>query len=260
MKKPTITTTFILLAILLPFLATAGRSKKKIDKEFYSRTTLLKHCKWVDVDVQEKISFNRSGKEALDARLLITNDKLNLYLLLIIYDDDFYHGKDNGKWADDRLSVVFDENADKEFTDGDEDRISIFTREFAKIGEAHCILKAARGDWYYENKEKKWEYSQEREWEEANIPNQMNSPGPDVKEVNFFYTGELTNGEEQNFAFEMKIPIDAKDPYDLQSKPGDLIRIGISYGNLRDGYGRFPPGCNPHESPTGLFRYRLMDD
>lgn len=214
------------------------------------QTTFMTQKEWEKAPVQEDIAFPKRGK-TLHGHLSIDNDEDNLYLLLIVYDDDFYLGKDEGGvWADDRLFIVLDEKGDSRFTNGDEDRLSLFVRDF-KGKPAHQTLRASHGDWYYENSEKKWEYSKEVRWEESHRSKVT------AKEVNFFHTGPLEDGAVQDFAFEIKIPINSSDPYDLQSAPGDKINIGITYGNLSDGYSTFPPNSSPDSDPQNLLSYTL---
>lgn len=243
---------FVLLCILLPVWAVS-------DEDLPSRSEFLSPSQWEKAYLKEPVQFRLEGK-TLEAHLSITHDPSNLYLLLVVYGDDFYLCKDaDGKWAEDRLFIVLDENDDGLFTNGDEDRISVFPSEFDNPDKRHRVLYADQGDWYYESPERGWQRSQEKEWELEHIPDQFYTGGPDVKEVCFFQTGERVDGEVQDYVFEVKIPLNSRDPYDLQALPGSRIGIGIKYGNVRDGYAAFPSGPDPDVSARNFLRYCLEE-
>lgn len=214
-----------------------------LTKQLCDDTQFLTWEKWLQSDVQEIFLF-RAQTKSLPAKLLINNDTKNLYLLLVIEGDDFRRGIDpqTGRWADDRLFIVLDENGDQRFTAYSEDRVSIFLNELA-VGSSP-VLNRPCGDWYYQDDEKKWK---------------SDRGGQNDKRVNFFYTGSCADGEVQDVAFEIKIPIHTQDKDDLQNGPGDKIGIGLTYGNLRDGYANFPSSAQPDYSPNNLFVYRLKD-
>lgn len=247
---------FLLVAFLLIPGLSSAKSPTPVSAGLLQNTVFLTPQEWEEAPVKEDIEFKQKDK-TLQGELRISNDRDFLYLLLIVRDDDFFLGKDGDVWADDRLKVVLDKKGGA-LSLKTSDMLSLFVRDFAVKGTNYTSVCAAQGDWYYEDATAGWEYSKELEWEVRTVPDQRFSGGKDMKEVYFFHSGELKNGEVQDFAFEMKLPIRARDPYDLHLTKEDVLYLGIQYGNLRDRYAFFPKGASLERSTSNFFRYKLQ--
>lgn len=248
---------FISCVFFFPFFSYATPNSEPASSDgLLQNTVFLTPQEWAAAPLKEDVEFKMKGK-TLPGQLCLSNDRDFLYLLLIIRGDDFFLGKDGDDWADDRLWVVLDKKGGA-LGPETSDMLSLSVRDFAIKGTNYAPVCAAQGDWYYEDTKKGWEYSKELDWEVKTVPDQRFSGGKDMKEVYFFHTGELKNGEKQDFAFEIKMPIRARDPYDLHLTKEDVLYLGVVYGNMRDGYAPFPQGSSPQRSTSGFLRYKLQ--
>ncbi|MFB6319393.1 sugar-binding protein [Saccharicrinis sp. FJH54] len=222
----------------------------------WNKTYFLTSDEWESVHVNKNFEFIYNTKQ-VSANLKIANDNQNIYILLYIFNDDYYLGKnEEGEWADDRFAIVFDEKGDHIFTELEEDMLTFRTSDFHVQNTNFISPFAANGDWYYENSEKDWEYSKELDWEMNNILDQRSKGGPDAKEIYMSHSMNFINGEEQDFQFEIKIPIASSDPYDLQCSINDSIGISVTMSNGADGIASFPQNSNSY-SPDNYLIYHL---
>lgn len=179
------------------------------------------------------IQFNYISN-TLQCNLYMKNDNNNLYIGLEVLNDDYYNSTNQfGQYCDDRLFISFDENNDGIFSDNSEDRLSFFARD----GETHS--SSGGGDWYWENSILQWEYSKEQ--------NNIN----DNKYGMVTHTNPI-DGNYGNYFFEMKIPFDCNDPYDLQTKLTESVGFCIMYGNPTDGYAFYPNTITSEDNPTNF--------
>lgn len=196
------------------------------------RTKFLDWEEWETAPVMEDIRFSYKNK-IRNGHLSIANDEDNLYILLVVHNEDFYQDF----LHTDRLFIILDENCDAQFTDNSEDRLGLLTCDARRSGDSLSL-----SDWYYHNKDREWE---------------LNRGGSQKKAV-FFCTGSCKDGEIQDVAYELLIPIASHYKDDLQSGPGDKVGIAVKYGNVTDNYANYPPDILfPDSSPDGFLEYLL---
>ncbi len=254
----------LLKAIFLILIFSFASCETKEDedlKEIKKETThFIDIMDWQAISMIEPIVFSHPiTDKKIQANLQVTNDSNYLYMLLKVKNETYYLGKnDSGEWADIRIRLIFDEDNDKEFKHLSEDCISILLRDFQIQNTDVMSVPAAQGDGYFDSTSMSWSYEKEVEWEIENISDQRFNGGRYAKEVFFWASDDLINGNNLDFIVEFKIPINSIDPYDLQSQIGDSIGFAILYGNGYDGYATYPEmEISPYYSPDEFYEYHL---
>jgi hypothetical protein len=167
--------------------------------------------------------------EYRDASLYAKNDSQTLYLALVVFADDYFEGRNGlGNWADDRLFVAFDEHNDGLFAPGEEDRLSLSASERGS-------LPGYVGDWYWYDSTFRWE-----------------ADHPDAAKRGVVSHSGEGNGSLGDYLFELSIPLNCTDPYDLQTRAGEQVGFCITFGNPHNGYAHFPSAVASEDDPAGF--------